>query len=167
MRILLLIAALSAGIAGCSGSHEQKDKENLELVTNYVNAVEKMDFNTMNNYLDEKYVGIGPSYGDTIYKAQAVENWKYNVENLYEKIHYNRSKFVPVTLTEGDNKGEWVVNWAELNITYKNGGKSVTIWANTSYQIENGKIIKTVTVYNEADALRQLGYQFIPPADGQ
>lgn len=167
MRILLLIAALSAGIAGCSGSHEQKDKENLELVTNYVNAVEKMDFNTMNNYLDEKYVGIGPSYGDTIYKAQAVENWKYNVENLYEKIHYNRSKFVPVTLTEGDNKGEWVVNWAELNITYKNGGKSVTIWANTSYLIENGKIIKTVTVYNEADALRQLGYQFIPPADGQ
>ncbi|OPZ96015.1 MAG: hypothetical protein BWY70_01863 [Bacteroidetes bacterium ADurb.Bin408] len=167
MRILLLIAALSAGIAGCSGSHEQKDKENLELVTNYVNAVEKMDFNTMNNYLDEKYVGIGPSYGDTIYKAQAVENWKYNVENLYEKIHYNRSKFVPVTLTEGDNKGEWVVNWAELNITYKNGGKTVTIWANTSYLIENGKIIKTITVYNEADALRQLGYQFIPPADGQ
>ena len=39
-------------------------------------------------FLDDKYMGLGPSYGDTIYKDQAIANWKYYVENLYEKIQY-------------------------------------------------------------------------------
>lgn len=167
MRILILILIVSAGFVACSTSLEQKDRENMELVSQYVQAVEKMDFDAMSNFLADNYMGLGPSYGDTIYKAQAVDNWKNNVANLYEKIHYNKSKFVPVTIAEGDNKGEWVVTWAELEITYKNGGKTVTIWANSSYLVENGKIIRSITMYNEADALRQLGYQIIPPADGQ
>jgi hypothetical protein len=106
-------------------------------------------------------MGLGPSYGDTIYKDQAIENWKYYVENLYEKIQYTRSQIAPVTITEGDAKGEWVANWAELHIVFKEGGEA-TIWANTNYQIENGKIVRSLTLYNEADALRQMGYEIVP-----
>jgi hypothetical protein len=40
----------------------------------------------------------------------------------------------------------------------------VNIWANTNYLIENGKIIRSITFYNEADALRQLGYKIVAPA---
>jgi hypothetical protein len=29
--------------------------------------------------------------------------------------------------------------------------------------VENGKIARTLSLYNEADALRQLGYQIIAP----
>ncbi|MDZ4747926.1 MAG: hypothetical protein SH808_05525 [Saprospiraceae bacterium] len=65
--------------------------------------------------------------------------------------------------SKGDNNGEWVGNWAELTIGYQDGG-SVTIWANTDYLIENGKIIRSLTFYNEADALRQLGYTIIAPS---
>ena len=65
------------------------------------------------------------------------------------------------TIQEGPNKGEWVSNWAELKIQYKDGSGPVIIWANTNYKIEQGKIVKSYTFYNEADALKQLGYELV------
>ena len=161
MKNLILLAGMSICLIACISTTEKRQGENIELVKSYIKSVEDMDFEGMGKFLDENYLGMGPSYGDSIRKNEAVENWKWNVTNLYEKIHYNRSKFVSVTIPEGDNKGEWVANWAELNIVYKNGG-SVTLWANTNYMIENGKIAKSITFYNEADALRQLGYKMVP-----
>jgi hypothetical protein len=120
-----------------------------------------MDFSAMENYLADDYMGMGPSFGDTVYKKQAIENWKDNVENLYSSIHYNREKLAPVSITEGDNQGQWVGCWAELKIVYKDSSE-VTIWANTDYLVENGKIKRSLTFYNEADALRQLGYKIVP-----
>ena len=135
---------------------------NVAVVKQYVAAVENLDYNAMENLLADNYEGYGPSVGDTIQKAAAVEGWKKNVADLYEKISYTRSQFAGVSITEGPNEGDWVANWAELKIDYKDG-ESVTIWANTNYKIENGKIARTITFYNEADVLEQLGYIFIDP----
>ncbi len=162
MKKLILFFVLSISLVACTSSNDKKDKENLELVSNYVKAVETMDFEAMDKYLADDYVGYGPSFGDTIYKTQAIENWKYNVENLYEHIHYNRQKLAPITVAEGANKGEWVGFWSELEIEYKNGGGKVTLWASSDYLVENGKIKRSFTFYNEADALRQLGYKIVP-----
>jgi hypothetical protein len=161
MKKYIILAALVAGLFACTPNNSKNQAENVEVVKNYVAAVEKLDFESMDKFLDDKYMGLGPSYGDTIYKDQAIENWKYYVEHLYEKIEYTRSQFAPVTIAEGDAKGEWVANWAELHIVFKEGGEA-NIWANTNYQIENGKIVRSLTLYNEADALRQLGYQIVP-----
>jgi hypothetical protein len=161
-KIIILVGFVITGLAACTSP--KVHTENIELVQKYVKAVEDMDFDVMDNYLDENYLGMGPSYGDSIGKTQAIENWKVNVETLYEKIHYNRSRFASVNIPDGDNKGDWVANWAELTINYKDGG-SVTIWANSIYLIENGKIIRTITFYNEADALRQLGYTLVVPKE--
>jgi hypothetical protein len=166
MKKLIIICVVGISSVACNSSNpseEQKSAANVELVKNYVKAVEELNFDAMGNYLDDKYVGMGPSFGDTIRKAEAVESWKDLVTNLYEKIHYNRSRFAALTIPDGDNKGDWVTNWAELKITYKNGLGEVVIWANSSYQVENGKIVKSLTLYNEADALRQLGYNIFPP----
>jgi len=163
MKKYIILAALVAGLfAACTPNNSKKQAENVEVVKNYVTAVENLDFESMDKFLDDKYMGLGPSYGDTIYKDQAIENWKYYVENLYEKIEYTRKQFAPVTLTEGDAKGDWVANWSEMRIVFKDGSGEVTLWANTNYMIENGKIIRSLTLYNEADALRQLGYQILP-----
>jgi hypothetical protein len=168
MKTLILITVLlPVFFLSCTSASQQKDKENVELVSKYVKAVETMDFDAMEKYLADDYMGLGPSFGDTIYKKQAIENWKNNVENLYESIHYNREKLAPVTITEGDNKGQWVGCWAELKIVYKNGGGEVTIWANSDYLVENGKIKRSLTFYNEADALRQLGYKIVPKEAGE
>ncbi|GAB1454220.1 hypothetical protein MASR2M47_42760 [Draconibacterium sp.] len=163
MKNLIIIAALVIGLTACNSNIEKKQAENIELVKSYVAAVENLDFESMGNYLDVNYLGMGPSYGDSIGKLEAVANWQWSVENLYEKIQYTRSKFAAITIPDGDNKGEWVANWAEMNITFKDGVGSVTVWANSNYLIENGKIKRSITFYNEADVLRQLGYIIILP----
>ena len=163
MKYLFLLAGIALFLGGCSSATDKANAGNIELVNKYIKAVEEMDFDAMGEFLDENYMGLGPSFGDTIYKQQAVENWKENVTNLYKKIHYNRSKSAAVYIPDGDNKGNWVGNWAELTIEYQSGD-TVTIWANTDYLVENGKIIRSMTFYNEADALRQLGYRIVPPA---
>jgi hypothetical protein len=162
MRYLIFVFLLSLFIGCGKDDHSTK---NINLIEKYVQAVQAKDFEGFSSALDDNYLGLGPSYGDSIRKPAAVANWKENITNLYENITYNKSRNAAFTITEGDNQGEWVSNWAELTITYKNGAGPITIWANTIYQIKNDKIVKSFTFYNEADALRQLGYVFINPND--
>ena len=162
MKQLILFAVLSIGLWGCTENTGKLNQEHIDLVNKYIKSVEDMDFEGMGQFLDENYMGLGPSFGDTIYKADAVANWKENVTNLYKKIHYNKSKTASVHIEGGANEGNWVGTWAELTIDYQNGG-SVTIWANTNYLVDNGKITRSFTFYNEADALRQLGYRIVAP----
>ena len=164
MKKLLYLTLLLPLMMGCSSIGDNSEK-NIALVEKYIAGVENMDYDIMESILADDYRGLGPSIGDSIGKAQTIENWKLNVETLYEKIEYQRSRNTAVTITTGDNQGEWVSNWAELYIEYKNDRGAVTIWANTIYQIENMQIVKSYTFYNEADALRQLGYVFYNPND--
>lgn len=161
MKKIFVLSLFGSFIFLLSCGHQDNSANNVAMIEKFVDAVEAMDYATMENLLSDDYIGVGPSYGDSIDKALAVESWKYNVENLYEKIEYNRSRNIAVHIPEGENKGEWVSNWAELHIVYKGEDQAaVTIFANTLYQIENGKIVKSYTLYNEADALEQLGYSF-------
>ena len=159
MKKLILVVFVVGLLSSCTPN--DPSKENVLLIQNYIQAVENLDYDAMSNILDDSYVGIGPSRGDSIHKEQAIMNWKSNVENLYEKISYSKSQNIAVKTPEG----EWVSNWADLTIVYKGSNKTISILANTVYQIENGKIVKSLTFYNEADALEQLGYVFINPED--
>ena len=161
MKKLVYSILILPWLFSCS-SVDKKAEQNIAIVENYVQSVQNLDYGTMESLLHEDYLGMGPSYGDSINKETAVANWEYLVDNLYESISYSRSRNVAVTINSGDNQGEWVSNWAELYIEYQNGGE-VTIWANTIYKIENMQIVKSYTFYNEADALRQLGYIFYNP----
>lgn len=164
MKASLLFIFLLAFSLGCSNAGKN-DNANTALVENYIQAVEKLDFEAMNEYLDDNYLGVGPSHNDSTNKTQAVENWKYNVENVYQSIKYKDSRTIAITYTEGINKGEWVLNWAELEISYKDYDNTAVVFANSVYLIENGKIKKSLTFYNEADVLEQLGFVFVNPAD--
>ena len=159
MKKFILVAFMIVLTLSCAPNDPSKD--NVLLIQNYIEAVESLDYDAMDNILDESYLGIGPSRADSINKENAIINWKNNVENLYEKISYSKSKNLAVKTDEG----EWVSNWADLTITYKSDQKQVSILANTIYQIKDGKIVKSITFYNEADALEQLGYVFINPDD--
>ena len=142
----------------CSVNNKAED---VALIEKYVLAVESKDYSTMEALLDENYRGYGPSHSDSSNKKAALEAWKYNIENLYESISYERSQIIALNVPSGPNKGEWVANWAELKIVYKDGSGPAVIWANSNYKIENDKIVKSYTFYNEADALRQLGFLII------
>ncbi len=158
-KILLFTLVVSLFLIGCTNS-PKNEKENLALIEKYVQSVEDLDYDVMESILDDEYMGYGPSVNDSINKTQAVESWKYNVEYLYESIEYQKSRNATVHVDSGENAGEWVSNWGQLKIVYKSDKSEVIIWANTVYQIKNGKIVKSLSFYNEADVLEQLGYSF-------
>ena len=165
MKQLILLLAVSASFFSCTSSTDKKKSDNLALAKRYVEAVETNNFAAMDSLLADNYMGYGPSVGDSTNKADALKNWKYNAENLYESIKYTRYQNIAVTVTEADEAdlGDWVSNWAYLTIKYKDGRGPVNVWVNAVYKIENGKIVRSRTFYNEADVLRQLGYTIAPP----
>ncbi len=157
--LALLIASLL--VVSCNQLTDKQAADNIGLIEAYVKAVEGKDYTTMESLLAENYKGYGPSHSDSTDRTAALASWKYNIENLYQSISYERSRIAAVTIITGPNMGEWVANWAELKIKYRDGRGPVIIWANTNYKIEHGKIVKSYTFYNEADALKQLGYELL------
>ena len=160
MKNLLLYSFLLILFTTCS-TRFSEIAYNIKLIERYIEAVENKDHQTIELSLSDDYVGYGPSISDSTNRDEALSTYKYNIENLYQDIKYKRSKNFPVRIEYGPNKGYWVSSWAELIITYKDGRGPVNIWANTTYKIENRKIAKSYTVYNEADVLRQLGYVYV------
>lgn len=135
----------------------------MAIVQNYLDAVANNDYDAMASLLSDDYVGLGPSVGDTIRKAAAIESWQYNSENVYESVVYELSQMLPANIAEGPAAGEWVSNWTYLTIKYKDGRGPVNVWVNAVYKIEDGRIARSRTFYNEADVLAQLGYRVFPP----
>ncbi|MBX2964402.1 MAG: nuclear transport factor 2 family protein [Cyclobacteriaceae bacterium] len=161
MKNFILLTVLLLAFSACTSNNEKLQLDNIEIVKRYVSAVENLDYEAMGALLADDYLGVGPSYGDSIRRDEAIANWKWTVDNLYEKITYNRQRFAAVTIPDGDNKGEWVANWADLTVVFKDG-RSVTILTNSNYRIESGKIKNSLTFYNEADVQRQLGFVMVP-----
>jgi hypothetical protein len=164
MKRFLFLTAF-AFIISCdmaSSDDEKIKQDNVALVEKYISAVQAKDVTTMGDLLSDDYMGYGPGFTDSINKTDAVANFKNVAENLYDKITYARSINLAATLKDGPHPGNYVSNWAHLTITYKDGRGPVNLYANTSYRIENGKITLTRTIYDEADAMRQLGYEMQP-----
>ena len=150
-------------ITACSRSGNDPSQANAALVQQYLDAVANKDYGAMESLLADNYIGMGPSVGDTINKQQAIENWKLTSENIYESVVYELSEILPASIAEGPGAGDWVSNWAYLTINYKDGRGPVNLWLNAVYKIENGKIARSRTFYNEADVMAQLGYRVFPP----
>jgi hypothetical protein len=165
MKQLIFLAAIFIFLFSCTSSADKTKTENLAIARKFLQAVENKDTVTMESLLAENYKGFGPSFGDSVNKKEALAGFKYNSENLYESFKYNRFQNIAVTVKPGEEalEGDWVANWAELTLKYKDGRGPVILWVNSVYKIENGKIRLSRTFYNEADALRQLGYQFSIP----
>lgn len=164
MKKFIFVLIFTPFLLSCS-LNENSEKMNVDLVEKYVQAVEDADIDTMESLLSEEYLGLGPSMNDSIGKSLLLENWKFLSETYYESLVYKRSRNASVIIDSGDNKGEWVSNWSELTVVFKLDHQSVTIWSNTVYKIENDKIVRSFTFYNEADALEQLGYVFVHPGE--
>jgi hypothetical protein len=159
MKQYILLLAACASLFSCTSSNDKKKSDNIAVTKRYMQAVETNNVAAMDSLLADNYMGYGPSVGDSVNKADALANWKYNAQNLYESVKYSRYQNIAVTTTEEDEAlpGDWVSNWANVTIKYKDGRGPVNIMVNAVYKIENGKIVRSLTFYNEADAMRQLG----------
>jgi ketosteroid isomerase-like protein len=155
-----IIYAFSLSILfACSNSSNNDDKlkqDNVAIVEKYIQAVQNRDVRAMSDLLSDDYTGFGPGFSDSIDKKSAIENFQNLASNLYDKISYTQSLNIAAEVKDGPRPGNYVSNWAHLTITYKDGRGPVNLYANTAYRIENGKITNTRTIYDEADAQRQL-----------
>ena len=170
MKQLIFLTAISIALFSCnSASTENSKTANLAIAKKYMEAVETNNAAIMDSLLADNYMGYGPSVGDSTNKADAISNWKYNAANLYESIKYTRHQNMALTVDEGEQAeaGDWVSNWAYLTIKYKDGRGPVNVWVNAVYKIENGKIVRSRTFYNEADVMRQLNYEMVPKQAGE
>ena len=169
MKQLILLAAISISLFSCTSSTDKKEKENLAIIRSYKEAIEKNNVAILDSLLASNYKGYGPSVSDSVNKEQAIDNWKYNTANLYESLQFSRLQNIAKTVEENEDAeaGDWVSTWAFLTIKYKDGRGPVSVWVNAEYKIENGKIAKSRTFYDEADVLRQLNYTIEPPLENK
>lgn len=164
MKYLLFSLCPILFLLSCSNTDKGVNTDNIAVIERYAQAVESKNVDSMSALLADDYVGYGPSFTDSINKADAVANWKNLVANLYASIQYTRSVNMAAKVTDGPRPGDYVSSWSNMRITYKNGKGPVNLFVNVVYRVENGKITMSRTFYDEADAMRQLGYQFVPPA---
>jgi limonene-1,2-epoxide hydrolase len=161
ISIRSIAAAVVVGLLITSCNTDDKtDTENIAVVEKYIQAVQEKDTQAMTDLLADDYIGYGPSYSDTTNKADAIDNWKFVSGNLYDKIEYTRTVNIAARVKDGPHPGNYVSDWASLKITYKDGSGPVFLNMNAVYRVENGKITLSRSFYNEADVLRQLGYQY-------
>jgi len=166
MRTFCTLSVISILMASCSSDQQLKtDAENIAVVEKYIQAVQAKDTQAMSDLLSDDYIGYGPSVSDTTNREQALASWKEVSENLYDKIEYTRTVNIAIKITQGANPGNYVSDWASLKITYKDGRGPVILHMNAVYRVENGKINLSRSFYNEADVLRQLGYEFVSAAE--
>ena len=162
--ILILCLTILVGVCFSTGN-QAIEKENIAVIQKYIDAVQSKDTQTMSDLLADNYVGYGPSFSDSTNKESAMANWKDVAENLYDKIEYTRTVNIASEVKDGPHPGNFVSDWASLKITYKDGRGPVYLNMNAIYRVENGQITLSRTFYNEADVLRQLGYDYCPPAE--
>lgn len=138
-------------------SLEETKRKNVALVERYIEAVKSKDAAVMGDLLSDGYWGYGPSIADSINKEQALANWAYVTENLYDSIHFSREFILAEEVLDGPNPGSYVSSWVDMWITFKDGRGPVHLQTNAIYRVENNQITLSRTFYNEADVYRQLG----------
>src|SRR4051794_10916994 len=160
-----LIAFISAVLflASCANKDQGVNKDNFAVIERYAQAVQNKNVDSMSALLADDYMGYGPSFNDSINKADAVANWRNLVATLYDSIQYTHSVNIAAKVPDGPHPGDYISSWSSMRITYKNGQGPVNLLVNVIYRVENGKITLSRTFYDEADAMRQLGYNFVPP----
>ena len=163
----LCIPVALIGMISCNQAPKANNAmgdQNKATVDKYIQAVSSGDLTTMGDLLADGYKGYGPAQNDSTDKAKSLAGWKTNWDSLYSSIKYNRITAQNLSIAEGNGKGDWVLEWANITLNYKDGSPSATFPFHAAYQVENSKIVFSVVYYDLAGILRQRGYTFVPPA---
>lgn len=157
---LPLVLLTSLVLNGCN-QQKTNDHENIQLIVGFEDAFRNQDYEKMQSMFTDDYMSYGPSLADSMRKEDVMLNWKYNMENLYDKVDFHDVKHIALTDLNNGVARDWVSSWGKLTIKYQNRTNEAEIWSNTLYLIEDGKIKKSYIFYNEADALRQVGFHYV------
>lgn len=161
-KVFFFVTVLSvAFLSACNPAPNANNDQNIQLIERFEEALKNNDYETLGSLLADNYVSYGPSLSDSMKKDDAMMNWKYNKENLYEKLEFVGSEHIELKRMKDGVEQDWISSWGHLFIKYQGHSNEAEIWSNTIYLIQDGKISKSIIFYNEADAMRQAGYSYI------
>ncbi|QJP34693.1 hypothetical protein F0365_09960 [Nonlabens sp. Ci31] len=130
-------------------------KEDIKVVTNYIDALMGHKMDIAADLLSDSYVGSGPSFGETETKAEYINFWKeaHAVRSNQNKDFVSHS----FRVVDGNLKGDWVSIWGTYTFTQN------TIEVNLPYpltaMVTNGKIARSNIYYDKLAINTAMGYE--------
>ncbi|CAM4404891.1 nuclear transport factor 2 family protein [Zobellia nedashkovskayae] len=138
---------------------------NVAIVSNYVNALQNEDVQTMVAQLadDAKIYGLTGGPSNEMSPTQLSEYYKESFATTKHKIDENTA-YAPIKVTGGINEGEWVMVWTTDTISHKETGQEIAIPAQVTCILENGKIAMMAHYYDQLNVMMSMGYTLQPPS---
>ena len=138
---------------------------NAQLVKNYTAALVKGDVTTMAAQFaeDAEIYGLSGAPLNKMNRTQLSEYFKGNFAEATYVIDENTA-YLPLKVTDGNNKGEWVMVWTTVTVTIKESGKEIAIPAQLTCFIEKGKITRIMHYYDQLNVAQSQGYTLQPPS---
>ncbi|SDB19931.1 hypothetical protein SAMN03097699_0056 [Flavobacteriaceae bacterium MAR_2010_188] len=135
----------------------------LQLVKNYIDALEHGDVAKMTAQLSDNAVIIG--LGGTLDTLSVAQHKEYYINSTKNFNHsFSGLIFLPIKVNESDLvKGEWVLNWGTNTVTAKDSGEKIIIPFHVANLVEGGKIVMTRYYYDMLNLLENQGYKITPP----
>lgn len=139
---------------------------NVAVVSNYVNAVQNEDLETMIAQLadDAKIYGLNAGFSEAMNPSQLSEYYKESFATTKHSIDPNTS-YAPIKVTGGINEGEWVMVWTTDTISNKKTGQEIAIPAQVTCVVEDGKIKMMAHYYDQLNVMTSMGYTLQPPTE--
>jgi predicted ester cyclase len=175
MKKISITLFLLSMICACSQHHEKEEtmakpvnegEGQINIVYAYIDAVLNKDFTAMDTMLAPNFMAYGPAVTDSVNKSQEIDSWKKEWAETYDSITYNRITTVFKHIDSGNFAGDWVSDWANITLKYKNG-KTAKFGLNEVYKVVNSKIVLSSAYYDAAGIMKQLGYTFVPPKEAK
>jgi ketosteroid isomerase-like protein len=134
----------------------------LQLVQNYVQALQEGDVDKMNAQLDEKVVILG--LGGSLDSLTIADHKDYYTTSTSQNTHaISQDLYLPVKVENNWNEGEWVLSWGTNTITNKESGNKFDIPYHIVSMVENGKIVYMRYFYDMLNVVSKQGYTITPP----
>lgn len=165
MKSIIILFSVLLFIA-CSKNIETSSnvQEKIDIVHQYMNAIEKQDIGAMKKLLADDFKSYGPALKTTVTKSQNISDWKQGWADRIVSMKYKRMYSGLIHIDKGKLSGEWVTEWGEVTSVYKDG-KTAKFWFNGLYKVDSGMITEARVIFDNMDILTQLGYKFLPPSD--
>lgn len=163
MKYIIMLMCMGISVTLSVIAQPVEDQSHLTLIQNAVDAISDKDPEAMSSLLHEDFEGYGPAYGDVFNKFTYLAYWGQMWPN-FKSIEYNRQRILEQTIEEGEDAGDWVLDWIDFKVTVYNTPNPVTFRSHTAYLVKDGKILKAVSYYNMLDVFEQLGFKLIPPS---
>jgi hypothetical protein len=132
------------------------ETENIALATEYLNSLIAADGAVTKGLVSDSFMGFGPAAGDSANIEKVIEQW---AANNASRTNQESGLFVTnsLTVTEGPLLGDWVSMWGTYTANDNKTSMDITVPWHTVAKIENGKITRTQSWFDNLAPAMALG----------